>query len=269
VEITIDIDKSVEENAESYYEAAKQAKQKITGARDMVERAKKKLEEAKDEGNQANLTIQLDRRKPRWYEKYHWFKTTNDQLVIGGKDASTNEQVVKKHADKSDYVFHTEAPGSPFVVLKRGDNSFEQSDYDEAASFCATYSQAWKNHLTTLDVFQVKPSQVTKEAKAGEYVEKGAFMVYGNRREITADLSLSVGLWRTGNDILLMSGPHDSVHHHCTAWVDLEQGSKSKGDIAKSLMKILSLDRTDDILTALPSGEFSIDTIHTDDLETI
>lgn len=269
MKITIDLDKGVEANAEMYYEKAKEAKRKISGAKDTVERAKQKLEEAQQAADEHNLTIQLDRRKPKWFEKYHWFKTEKNHLVIGGKDASTNEQVIKKHAEKDDYVFHTEAPGSPFVVLKHGEDSFEQRDYNEAASFCATYSQAWKNHLSTLDVFQVKPSQVTKEAKAGEYVEKGAFMVYGKRREIAAELCLSIGLWRSGNDILLMAGPRDSVHHHCTAWVDLSQGSKSKGEIAKSLMKLLCLDRTDDILIALPSGEFSIDTIHTEDLGTI
>lgn len=269
MKITIDLDKSVEENAEAYYEDAKQARQKIGGARDTVERAKQKLEEADSGSDAANLTIQLDRRKPRWYEKYHWFTTTNDHLVIGGRDASTNEQVVKKHAESDDYVFHTEEPGSPFVVLKRGDHRFSHDDYDEAASFTATYSKAWKNNLSELSVFQVTPDQVTKEAQAGEYVEKGAFMVYGERKEHDAPVSLAVGLVRDDNDILLMAGPRPAVHDHCTAWVDLSQGGKSKGDTAKSLMKLLCLDRTDDILTQLPSGSFSVDTIHTDDIETI
>jgi predicted ribosome quality control (RQC) complex YloA/Tae2 family protein len=269
VEITIDFDKSVEANAESYYEEAKEARRKIQGARDTVERAKQKLEDAGSTRNRDNLTIKLDRRKPRWYEKYHWFITTNDHLVIGGRDASTNEQVIKKHAETDDYVFHTEAPGSPFVVLKRDGKRFSQDDYDEAATFSATYSQAWKNQLSTLDVFQVTPDQVTKETEAGEYIDKGAFMIYGKRREHKAQLSLAVGLWRDGNDILLMAGPRAAVHEHCTAWVDLAQGGKSKGEIAKSLMKLLCLNRTDDILTQLPSGTFRIDTVHTDDIQTI
>lgn len=269
VKITIDLDKSVESNAEAYYEAAKKAKRKIDGARDTVERAKKKLEEAQSSTPTDNLTIQLDRRKPRWYEKYHWFRTTNDHLVIGGRDASTNEQVIKKHAEQDDYVFHTDAPGSPFVVLKRDGQQFSHDDYEEAATFCATYSQAWKNQLSTLDVFQVTPDQVTKETKAGEYIDKGAFMVYGKRKTHTAEISLGVGLWRDGNDILLMAGPQEAIKSHCTAWVSLNHGSKSKGEIAKTLMKILCLTRTDDLLTQLPSGEFSIDTVHTDEIETI
>lgn len=269
MKITIDLDESVEENAERYYEAAKTAKRKIQGARDVVERAKQKLDEAESRDARHSLTIKLDRRKPKWYEKYHWYRTANDHLVIGGKDAATNEQVVKKHTENDDYVFHTEAPGSPFVVLKHGEESFTQEDYQETASFCATYSQAWKNNLDSLEVFQVTPDQVTKEAQAGEYIEKGAFMVYGERREFRADVNLSVGLWRAGNDILLMAGPRSGVHEHCTAWVDLGQGGMSKGDTAKRLMKILCLNRTDDILTRLPSGEFHIKTVHTEELETI
>jgi predicted ribosome quality control (RQC) complex YloA/Tae2 family protein len=268
MKIDIDITKSVEQNAEAYYTASKEAKKKIKGAKRMVEKAKKKLEEGAEEP-ETQVKIHLDKRRKRWYEKYRWFQTSNGHLVIGGRDADTNEQVVKRHAENNDYVFHTDAPGSPFVVLKRGKNKFSQTDYEEAAVFAATYSQAWKRGLTTSDVFQVKPDQVTKETKAGEYVSKGSFMVYGERKNWSPTLKLSIGLWRDGDDILLMAGPPEAVHEHCTAYADLEQGSKSKGDIARQLMNVLRLDRTDDVLLQLPSGEFNIFNIEKDDLQNI
>ena len=50
-------------------------------------------------------------RKQEWYEKFHWFFSSEDFLCIGGKDATSNEIIIKKHTekilrDKSD-VFET------------------------------------------------------------------------------------------------------------------------------------------------------------------
>ena len=47
MKITIDITKSVEENASCYYEKAKKLKRKIEGAKRAIEMLKKQLEELK------------------------------------------------------------------------------------------------------------------------------------------------------------------------------------------------------------------------------
>lgn len=40
-----------------------------------------------------------------WYEKLRWFVTSDNFLVIGGRDANTNEAVVKKYLDNNVYIF--------------------------------------------------------------------------------------------------------------------------------------------------------------------
>ena len=35
----------------------------------------------------------------KWFEKLRWFVSSNNTLVIGGRDTNSNEKVVKKHLD--------------------------------------------------------------------------------------------------------------------------------------------------------------------------
>jgi len=41
-----------------------------------------------------------------WYEKFRWFISSDDFLILGGRDATSNEIVIKKHTEKNDLVFH-------------------------------------------------------------------------------------------------------------------------------------------------------------------
>ena len=43
------------------------------------------------------IKIELKTYKPYWYEEYHWFYTTNNLLVVAGKNSDQNEQLVKKY----------------------------------------------------------------------------------------------------------------------------------------------------------------------------
>jgi hypothetical protein len=36
-------------------------------------------------------------RKPAWYERFHWFISSENYLVISGRDAQQNELIVKRY----------------------------------------------------------------------------------------------------------------------------------------------------------------------------
>ena len=264
MKIVLDLDKTLEENAGGYFDKAKKARKKIDGARKAVELAKVRLEKSQqkkelEEKKQFEAQAQRSRKKA-WYEKFRWFFTSDGLLVISGKDASSNEVVIKKHAEKDDLVFHTDMAGSPFTVLKNpGGKEVPVLSRDEAAVFTATFSKAWVQGLRYVDVFEVNPGQVTKEARAGEYVAKGSFMVYGKRKNHHASLSLAIGLYEgKENPGAVMSGPESAVRKHCSKHVSLKQGSSKKGDISKKIMKYLGLHSNDDVLASVPSGGFDI-----------
>src|SRR3989344_4503947 len=95
------------------------------------------------------------------------FETSSGKLVLAGKDAKNNEELIAQISPEED-VFHTAKPGSPFVNLKSknssprdtqgghenlqaGDSSKDDTavpsgepssdDIKESAIFCAAKSQ--------------------------------------------------------------------------------------------------------------------------------
>src|SRR3989338_5363054 len=183
VRITLDIKKSVEQNAEIYFEKAKKAKSKAAGAKKALATFQKKLDELLEKQDVVAKKTQVHQTKvhikKEWYEKFRWFITSDGFLVIGGRDATTNEIVIKKYTEAKDIVFHTDMAGSPFLVIKADKKEITKTAINEAADATCSFSRAWKMGLPTQSVFYVSPSQVTKEANAGEFLTKGAFMIRG------------------------------------------------------------------------------------------
>jgi predicted ribosome quality control (RQC) complex YloA/Tae2 family protein len=61
-------------------------------------------------------------RKPFWFEKFYWFISSENFLVISARDSQQNEMLIKKYTRKDDIVFHTQIQGSAFTVVKNIDN---------------------------------------------------------------------------------------------------------------------------------------------------
>lgn len=85
------------------------------------------------------------------YKKFRWFFTSSGKIVIGGKNASQNEEMIEQVGEQ-EYVLHTALPGSPFVNLKDDFKNVSKQELKQAAIFCAKYSQAWKKPKVKNDV---------------------------------------------------------------------------------------------------------------------
>ena len=265
MELKLDLRKTVEKNASDYFDRAKKAKKKIEGVKKALmqfEREKEALLKEKEKAVSREEKIleakevKKERQKAKkWYEKFRWFISSEGFLCIGGKDATTNEIIIKKHADKDDIVFHTEAPGSPFFVVKAEGKKVGDATLKEVAQATAAYSRAWKMGLSSVRAYYVNPDQVSKEAKAGEYIAKGSFMIYGKRNFETVSVKIAVGILPDGK---VMGGPVDAVKKNCGKMVVLAQGRKKKSDIAKKIQKQIGGD-LDEIISALPAGEFHLE----------
>ena len=188
-------------------------------------------------------------RKREWYEKFHWFISSEEFLCIGGKDATSNEIVVKKHTDKEDIVFHTDMAGSPFFVIKNGQEATEKT-LNETAQAVGVYSRAWKLGHASADVFYVKPEQVTKEAQSGEHLSKGSFMVYGKTNYLHPKLEYAIGL--LDEDIL--GGPVDAIKKKTKNYVIVISGREKKSSLAKKIKSKLKGGDLDDIIKFIPAG---------------
>jgi predicted ribosome quality control (RQC) complex YloA/Tae2 family protein len=57
-------------------------------------------------------------RKQYWFEKFYWFISSENYLVIGGRDQQQNEIVVKKYLKQGDIYVHADLNGASSVVIK-------------------------------------------------------------------------------------------------------------------------------------------------------
>ncbi len=122
--IAMDCKKSIPDNAEVYYEKAKKAKRKIKGATIAIENTKKQLAEVESKKEKALENIMVPKKRVKknlkWYEKLRWFLSSNGTLVVCGRDAGTNEMVVKKYLESNDIYMHADIHGAPSTVVKLG-----------------------------------------------------------------------------------------------------------------------------------------------------
>lgn len=252
VRIILDINKSLEQNAALYYDKAKKIKKKTEGAKKALEETKrklKKLEKEKAKEEKKNKEIKVIPTKKEWYEKFRWFISSEGSLIIGGRDATTNEIVVKKHTDKDDLVFHTDMVGSPFFVIKADNKKMGEKTLKETADATVTFSRAWKLGLQSSSVFYCKPEQLTKEAPSGEYIPRGGFVTKGKLTYIENNVNCAIGECKNK----IMCGPVEAVRKNCEKYVEIEQGREKTSVVAKYIQKKIG-GNLDDIIRALPSG---------------
>jgi len=93
--------------------------------------------------------------------KFRKFTTLSGKLVLAGKNAEQNEQLVRQ-AGSDEFMLHTKAAGSPFCNIKAAEG-VSKEDIKEAALFCATYSREWKHYHKDVEVHVFKGKDLYKE----------------------------------------------------------------------------------------------------------
>jgi len=263
MEIELDLKKSLEANASDYFEKGKKAKAKAKRIEAAIKKTEKKLSKAGEEKPDAKLPRK--KRKREWFEKFHWFYSSEGFLVIAGRDAHSNESVVKKHMDKDDVYFHAEIQGAAHCIVKTDGKKPGKATKKEAAKFAAVFSKAWPSSIASIDVYSVKPEQVSKKAPSGEALGTGAFMIYGKREWFRGTpLEFSVGAEKKDESFRVISGPPEAVKANALLSLDVKQGEKDKGGAAKEVKKIIEsrLEGAkfdlDEIVAMLPAGKILI-----------
>ncbi len=244
--------KSLYDNAAEYYERGKKAKQKSTGAITALEDSKRKLEKINRELKEAEdlrslkpaeILEALAKRKvesKEWYQKFRWFTSSEGFLVVAGKDVVSNEVLIKKHAGPEDVVFHAEITGAPFVVIKSEGKTITEQVLREAGEFAAAFSRAWRESVGTVDVYWVKPDQLSKSAPSGESIPHGAFFVVGKRNWTrSVPLRLAVGAVAGEEGVVFIGGPIDSVKAKTKVYIVIVPGDLSGKAILTQVLRTL------------------------------
>lgn len=182
------------------------------------------------------------------YNKYRWFFTASGKLVIGGKSAKQNDDLLKKikAQDKERIVMHTEEPGSPFCILISDVEDLSQHDIRECAIFTGCFSRAWREGKRTakVDVFNLSQLHKSKD------MHEGTWGVYGKVQTITVPMELAI----TRQNKILRAVPETASNG---SRIKITPGSISKEDIQPKLeIEINEPLSRDEVLSALPSGNF-------------
>ncbi|MEJ2280534.1 MAG: NFACT family protein [Candidatus Bathyarchaeota archaeon] len=199
------------------------------------------------------------KRKKDWFEKYRWFYSSDNFLIIGGRDATTNELLIKKRMDIKDIVFHAEIVGAPFVLIKTEGNSPPEQTIKEAAQLAASYSRAWKESVSAINVYWIYPNQVTKTPPSGQSLQKGSFMIRGTKNFVRGvSLIVAIGVKVQDEQVMIIGGPPTAIAHQTGAFVEVVQGSQKSGKLAKQIRHLLSKKVPEDLkrkVTAIPLDE--------------
>ncbi|MCL7475649.1 MAG: NFACT family protein [ANME-2 cluster archaeon] len=261
--VLVDIKLTIPQNAQMFYDKAKKISGKRLGAeRAILQTEKLMARKAEPDKQRKGGKIKV---KPRWYDRFRWFESSDGFLVVGGRDAGTNEDVVKKYMEKRDIFFHTEAPGSPAVVIKTEGREVPKTTLEEAARFVVSNSSVWKSGRVDGDCYWVTSEQVSKTPESGEYVPRGSFIIRGKRNYMSAIVGAAIGI-RIEGGIKFFGGPPEAVRGRAQYIVEVEPGEFSQNDIAKKVYKMLvdmigdralvkSIASADKIAMMLPPGE--------------
>lgn len=237
---SLNLRSSAQENASTYYGKAKKAEKKYRGAEKAIQTTRTRIEELKQRKHVAarearKPTVKL--KKKGWFEKFRWFYTSENLLVIGGKDAVTNEILIKKHSAKGDLVFHADIAGAPFVLVKTKGKAPSQQSILEAAQLAASHSRAWKSQFGALDVYWVHSEQVTKTPPSGHYLQKGAFIIRGKKNYVRrTPLRLAIGIDINTTPPTVIGGPTQAIDSRTNIYVEIAPGDLPSSKLAQEIL---------------------------------
>lgn len=234
--VNLEIRKTVPQNAQEYYEKVKKFSKKRDGALKAIEDTKKNMEKKASKPSKPGKKRQISRKK-HWYDHFRWFVSSDGFLVVGGRDADTNEELFKKYLEKRDIVFHTQTPGAPLTVVKTKGKEVPASTLEEVARFAVSYSSLWKAGQFSGDCYWVLAEQVTKTPESGEYLKKGAFVIRGERNYFKdVPLGIAVGLELKG-ETRVIGGPASAVRKHGDYIMGIAPGKFNQNDISKKIYR--------------------------------
>lgn len=193
--VEVDLALSAHANARRWYESKKRQESKQEKTVTAHEKAFKAAERKTRLQLSKEKTVAAisHMRKVHWFEKFNWFISSENYLIISGRDAQQNEMIVKRYMSKGDLYIHADLHGASSTVIKnhKADQAIPPLTLNQAGCFTVCHSQAWDSKIVT-SAWWVYPHQVSKTAPTGEYLTVGSFMIRGKKNFLPPS-SLTMG----------------------------------------------------------------------------
>ena len=250
-ELELDAAFPAESNASRCFDAAKALERKAKRARELASVPRQRKHKPS-----APTTPQ------EWFERYRWFIASTGEIAVAGRDATSNDRVVKRYLKQDDRYAHADIHGAPSVVVKHGAKSPSEAAMEEACRFSLACSRAWGAGVASGHAYWVEQDQVSKTPPTGEFLPKGAFMLRGRRnwhRNLPVELALGEIEW--DGALKLMAGPVAAVQARGRRWVTLKPGFTERKVLLAQLATAFGQSR-EAIEKLLPGGKYEIVSLH-------
>jgi predicted ribosome quality control (RQC) complex YloA/Tae2 family protein len=251
--VPLDYDKDVTENAQALYDRRREAQLKAQRVEEAIEASRREAAEAKSKAVKAVKKPRVRGTKAMWFDAYRWTLSSEGFLILGGRDARSNDQLVKKHLKEGDRYAHADLHGAPSTVIKEGSRAAEVT-LREACEFALAYSKAWAAGIAGGSAYWVLPEQVSKQAESGEYLPRGAFVIRGKRNYFhDLPVGLAVGEVEVDGHRKIMAGPVSAVSARSSKSVVLAPAKEDREKLAKKLAAAFEVP-IEEISRLLPAG---------------
>src|SRR6058998_1173516 len=255
--ITLDYEKDVTTNAQALYDRRKEALAKAQRVEEAIVATTAEMEAAQAKAVKVAKRPRIKSTKAMWFEAYRWTISSEGFPILGGRDARTNDQLVKKHLKEGDRYAHADLHGAPSTVIKDGARATEAT-LREACEFALSYSKAWSAGLASGSAYWVLPEQVSKQAESGEFLPRGAFVIRGKRNYLhDLPVRMAIGEVEVEGHCKIMGGPVTAVASRSARYVAIAPGKGDRDAISKKLASVFGVP-IEEITRAMPPGSVEI-----------
>ena len=124
------------------------------------------------------------------------------------------------------------------TVIRTEGKEVPETTLQEAAQFVVSYSSVWKSGQFSGDCYWIKPEQVSKTPESGEFLNKGSFVIRGERNYYRdVQVGVAIGLELTG-ETRVIGGPVSAVRNHAKHVIEVVPGKFNQNDISKKISRI-------------------------------
>ena len=259
--ITLDYERDVTANAQSLYDRRREAQLKAQKVEEAIETTRQEMEIVRRKAVRAAVRPKVRATKAMWFDAYRWCLSSEGRLILAGRDARTNDQLVKKHLKEGDRYAHADLHGAPSTVVKEGSKASDAT-LREACEFALAYSKAWSAGLASGSAYWVLPEQVSKQAESGEFLPRGAFVVRGKRNYLhDLPVRIAVGEVDIEGHRKVMGGPVSAVVARSSRYLVLVPGKEDRERIAKRIATAFVIP-IEEASRALPAGGMAVAETH-------
>ena len=265
VTVPLHRDRPPRDTAQEIFGDLKRIQSKISGAEAALKITEAKLQRGTvlpHRSREGTHGKSVESSRARWFQKFRWFVSSEGVLVIGGRDAATNDLIVRRYLGVNDLYVHADVHGAASVIVKHppeGSPDPGPKTLAEAGQWAASYSKAWRAGHASADAFWVNPDQVSKSPASGEFVARGAWVIHGTKNWLKdCPLELGLGVVDYEGEELWTAAPPEALRARGRLRLELTPGAdRDRSDREVEIVREFGLSR-DLLQRLLPAGGISV-----------